>query len=66
MAKKKGPKNVSMTESEKITKPIRLDLTETDHARLLRAARRRGLSMSSFVRMKLLEWLEEEEGEKGR
>lgn len=39
-------------------KPVRLDLSPADHERLERQARKRGLSMASFVRMLVLERLD--------
>jgi hypothetical protein len=62
MATKKGAKTVIATHEERLTKPIRLDLTPKDHERLDRQARRRGLTMASFARMVILERLEVEDG----
>jgi hypothetical protein len=58
---KKGAKKVIATHEERLTKPVRLDLTPTDHERLDRQARRRGLTMASYARMVILERLENEE-----
>lgn len=57
MAKKKVAK-VNATETPRLVKPVRLDLTLSDHDRLERQARKRGLSMASFVRMIVLERLD--------
>jgi hypothetical protein len=43
---------------------VRLDLTATDHARLDRQAKKRGLTKASYSRMLILEKLDEEEGAK--
>jgi hypothetical protein len=43
-------------------KGVRLDLSSTDHQRLERIARERGLTMASYARMVLLERLMTDEG----
>jgi len=43
-------------------KGIRLDLSPADHKRVARAARERGLTMSSYARQALLERLKADEG----
>ena len=58
---KRGAKPVNATREEKMVKAVRLDLTPTDHERLDRQARRRGLTKASCARMVILEWLEEQE-----
>lgn len=58
MAKKKGAKTVQATREPRTAKPVRLDLNPSDHERLEKQARKRGLSMASFVRMVILERLD--------
>ena len=41
---------------------MRLDLRPSDHERLDKQARRRGLTLASYARMVILEKLDEEEG----
>jgi hypothetical protein len=41
---------------------VRLDLSEADHERLDRQARKRGLSKASYARMVILEKLNKEDG----
>jgi hypothetical protein len=48
----------------RLVKGIRLDLAPSDHERLERVSRERGLSMSSYARMVLLERLKTDEGSK--
>jgi hypothetical protein len=61
MAKKEA-KKVNATQDEVTTKAVRLDLTVSDHARLDRQARKRGLTKASYSRMVILEKLDEEDG----
>lgn len=61
---KKETKKMTATQDEVATKAVRLDLTATDHARLDRQARKRGLTKASYSRMIILEKLDEEEGAK--
>lgn len=63
MAKKRAGK-VTATESDKATRPVRLDLSPEDHVRLERNAKRYGLSKSSYVRMALFARMEADEGGK--
>jgi hypothetical protein len=58
---KRETKKVIATREEKLVKPVRLDLTPTDHERLERQSRRRGLTMASYARMVILERLEADE-----
>jgi hypothetical protein len=64
MAKKAVKTVPAATEEERLTKPVRLDMTPTDHERLERQSRRRGLTMAACARMVILEWLEQAEGSK--
>lgn len=68
MAKKTiGEKKVQATASPRRTgKAVRLDLSDTDHARLEKAARELGLNMASFARMATLEKLRKIEEDNGR
>ncbi len=61
---KKAAKKVTATQEETAIKAVRLDLTATDHARLDRQAKKRGLTKASYSRMIILEKLDEEEGGK--
>jgi hypothetical protein len=45
----------------RLVKGVRLDLSPGDHERLERVARERGLTMSSYARMKLLECIKADE-----
>ena len=45
----------------RLVKGVRLDLSPGDHERLERVARERGLTMSSYVRMRLLESIKADE-----
>jgi hypothetical protein len=59
---KRETKKVEAIQEERLVKPVRLDLTLTDHQRLERQAKRRGLTMASYARMVILERLEADEG----
>lgn len=61
MAKKKAAK-VNTVQTEKAARPVRLDLSDADHQRLERCARKRGLNKASYSRMVILEKLDEEDG----
>jgi hypothetical protein len=63
---KRGAKKVpaTATQDERLVKPVRLDLKPSDHKRLEQQADRRGLTMAAYVRMLVLEKLEEAEGSK--
>jgi hypothetical protein len=61
MAKKKRAAKVEATKEERATRPVRLDLSPTDHERLERCARRLGLSKSSYARMAVLERIRADE-----
>jgi hypothetical protein len=62
MAKRSPKKAAAIT--ERSGKPVRLDLSKTDHERLERIARERGLNKASYARMALLERLKADEGGK--
>ena len=51
-----------VVKEERPVKGIRLDLSPTDHQRLERIARERGLTMASYARMVLLERLKADDG----
>jgi hypothetical protein len=59
---KKSPKKSSTIEAERTGRPVRLDLSETDHERLERIAPERGLNEAWFARMAVLERLKADEG----
>jgi hypothetical protein len=58
----KGKKRVGAAHKEGLVKGVRLDLSSTDHERLGRCARERGLTMASYARMAVLERLKTDEG----
>jgi hypothetical protein len=60
MARKQA-KKVQATQPIRTGRPVRLDLTDEDHERLERQAKRRGLSKASYARMAVLERLEADE-----
>jgi len=64
MARKRA-KTVQAAEPVRTGRPVRLDLTEKDHVRLEKQAKKRGLNKASTARMIILEWLDEEESEGG-
>lgn len=53
MAKKKDPK-VQATADDRMTKPVRLDLSEADFERLEKCAKEKGLTKASYARMAVL------------
>jgi hypothetical protein len=61
MAKKRAKKLESL-ESKKTAKPVRLDLSQSDHERLESCARAIGLNKSSYARMAVLERIKADEG----
>ena len=63
MAKKtvRGGKPPAAAKDVRLVKGVRLDLSPGDHERLERVARERGLTMSSYARMKLLESIKADE-----
>lgn len=65
MAKKtaRKPKEVTVVKELRLVKGVRLDLSPTDHERLERIARGRGLTMASYARMVLLERMKADEGQ---
>jgi hypothetical protein len=60
---KKRAKKVNAVKEERTTKAVRLDLNPTDHGRLERCARERGLNMSSYARMAVLKLIKEDESQ---
>ncbi|MGO9816332.1 MAG: hypothetical protein ACLP53_36910 [Isosphaeraceae bacterium] len=60
MARKRA-KPVQATQPVRTGRPVRLDLTEEDHQRLEKQAKKRGLNKASTARMIILAWLEEQE-----
>lgn len=61
---KKSPKKAIAVEPERMGRPVRLDLSETDHERLERCAREKGLNKASYARMAVLERLRADEASK--
>jgi hypothetical protein len=61
MAKKRA-KKVNTVQVERSGRPVRLDLSETDHERLERAAKERGLNKASYARQAVLERIKADEG----
>jgi hypothetical protein len=62
MAKaKKGARPMSAAQTEKVARPVRLDLSESDHERLERQARARGLNKASYARQAVLERIKSDE-----
>jgi hypothetical protein len=47
---------------ENVTAAVRLELSTTDHERLERCSRERGLNMASYARMAVLKLIKEDEG----
>jgi hypothetical protein len=60
MAKKRAT-NVQRVQNERRVKPVRLDLSETDHKRLEKLADERGLNKASYARMAILERMKTDE-----
>jgi hypothetical protein len=65
MAKKtvRTSKRPAAAKEVRLVKGVRLDLSPGDHGRLERVARERGLTMSSYARMRLLECIKADEAE---
>jgi very-short-patch-repair endonuclease len=63
MAKVKAKKGTKMNavQTEKAARPVRLDLSESDHQRLERLARERGLNKASYARQAVLERMKADE-----
>jgi hypothetical protein len=59
---KKGTKRMNAVQTERTVRPVRLDLSETDHERLERLARERGLNKASYARQAVLERMRADEG----
>ena len=56
---------MNAVQKEKVVKGVRLDLSPTDHKRLAKLAKEKGLNMSSYARMALFERMrDDEEGRK--
>lgn len=66
MAKKKVGKKVEATKPKRDVRAVRLDLTPGDHDRLTECAERRGLSLSSYARMAVLDMIRRDEREAGQ
>jgi hypothetical protein len=60
MAKAKA-KKMNAVQTEKAARPVRLDLSESDHERLERCARERGLNKASYARQAVLEKIKADE-----
>jgi hypothetical protein len=58
---KKGTKMNAVAQAEKTARPVRLDLSESDHQRLERLARERGLNKASYARQAVLERMKADE-----
>jgi hypothetical protein len=65
MAKKKVAK-VNATKTESPSKPVRLVLRPSEHARLERLTDSLGMSMSTYARMVLLRSLKEDEAKESQ
>jgi hypothetical protein len=63
MAKKTG-RTAPTRADARSGRPVRLELTTGDHARLERCAAERGLSKASYARMAVLERIKADEGSK--
>jgi hypothetical protein len=61
MAKIKAKAKMNAVQTEKAARPVRLDLSETDHERLERCARERGLNKASYARQAVLEKIKADE-----
>ena len=59
MARKR--KAVSMPEAEPKNRPVRLELSQSDHDRLRMAAARHRISMAAYTRMVLMRAIDEED-----
>jgi hypothetical protein len=59
---KKGPKRMTTAQAVKTVRPVRSDPTDTDHQRLEKAAREKGLNKASYARMAVLDRLRADEG----
>jgi hypothetical protein len=58
----KTAKRPTAARAAKTVRPVRLDLTDTDHERLERLARERGLNKASYARQAVLERMKADEG----
>jgi hypothetical protein len=59
---KKGASRMATVQTERVVRPVRLDLSEADHERLERLARERGLNKASYARQAVLERMRADEG----
>jgi predicted DNA-binding protein len=64
MARKRVPK-MPAVQDERVTKPIRLDMSISDYERLERCARERGLTKASYARQAVLSQVRRDEAEGG-
>jgi hypothetical protein len=55
-------KAMSATAEKEALKAVRLQLLESDHERLEKCARRRGLNLASYARQAVLEKIRADEG----
>jgi hypothetical protein len=63
MAKKRATK-VQTVQDERAARPVRLDLSDSDHERLAKCAAARGLNKASYARQAVLEKIKADEGAK--
>ena len=63
---KKGASRMTAVQTERAVRPVRLDLSETDHERLERLARERGLNKASYARQAVLERMRADEAKEGK
>jgi hypothetical protein len=61
MAVKKESSKVNPVPEERAVKPVRLELSETDHERLEACARARGLNKASYCRQAVLKEIKADE-----
>ena len=64
MARKRVSK-VQAVQDDRVTKPIRLDMSTTDYQRLERCAKERGLTKASYARQAVLTQIRRDETEGG-
>jgi hypothetical protein len=62
----KVSKPMNAIQAEKSARPVRLDLSESDHGRLERLARERGLNKASYARQAVLERMRADEAREGK
>lgn len=61
MAKKRASKLNAVQQPPRAVKSVRLELSLTDHERLERCAKERGLNMASYARMAVLKLIKADE-----